>query len=1174
MKTTNFSNQLRGEGESENLITIISVIQSMYYICLQKFPSSTRLRILYSLYLLDITKSKQQAIQELNNAQLEIPALDEQFIIFRYQTIIENELITGNGKNQKGEQNESVNELSIQNYLQACRQNIEKSASMHTEFWSQLQDQTPDLGKLSELGFKINIINSRVEDYYNKLIQLTYCMPAIQRYYAKFLIQILHDKEKGNQILEKMFFSNAKGNLNMIDMENEPRPTIFMSAEDDSFCQIKNANLAAGCALGYSKIEIINRNIKVIMPHLYAQYHNSFIYNYLNTLEPQILGIERYLPAKTKQDYLLPINVNVRNVPSLIHGLQFSGQFFIDKHLNITCHMIIDTEGLLLNISSSSLPILDINVKKVEKNKYQVDEIIPGFFEKLGDEKEGLLSKHGLKVDCFNLKIRKKPKPFNASVSVIKINFRQVNLQGYLVKIQKTKDLFTLEEEQKMHIHNSTIKKHLFLNYNRETGEYYGQIENGPPSRGHSHLNTSNVQDLSATRLNSDVDRSKINDKSIIKDSKGMTTNNNITIRKQQNLVQSQNTPINNNHIQVSQKFSNSDQENMDRVLDEDGNEILVPQFKNWGEKIRTVRFINGKQYDIEDLKREEEDVVEQLQQEEIQNMENQGIDKFGNQVEDEKQGFQVQKLFKKKTVFVKFIKESKYLKVKSMINLRYYSACVVFTMCVLALINYFVIVNILNQSSERYNLVSLSYRQISNSQSILSNILQIYAENKYKDPSSYDNTLISQAKKSIRFALNDLEDIQNYLQANTLSINEDHKQLLQENIVPMRFKLDSEYGYELYNLNEATQQIITKVNSLEILTLFLDIPQKKIKTFFKRCEEFSKSAQQGNEEEINSDEKLFNLSDDEDNKLLNHGRNKGKINHKNGKVFFIPFLICAIVFLVYFVLSYILSKNLSNKYYIFVKEYNYTNTAEGFMGFSNNALRQLLIDENFTVLNGTQLQNYVEDSVLNMYSIMSGIQSEYTENLKYHYTEYIDAFQNVMIKDRDTNTCDILVNRKNVSQTICEQFMDNAMLQGFSIALARHFENFRILQSQFEYEKSIDPSYANNGTLFYQSIVTQMYEMQEDYISNLFRYLIEQFQSSLEVLQTNSNGAKVTILICCIILIIFIYLILWVPLISNINVEIVRIRSMITMIPLDVCASTPSIRIILGKYITNDFEK
>lgn len=53
-------------------------------------------------------------------------------------------------------------------------------------------------------------------------------------------------------------------------MNTESRPTILISAEDDSFGSITNANLAASGLLGYTKMEIISRNVKVVMPYMYA----------------------------------------------------------------------------------------------------------------------------------------------------------------------------------------------------------------------------------------------------------------------------------------------------------------------------------------------------------------------------------------------------------------------------------------------------------------------------------------------------------------------------------------------------------------------------------------------------------------------------------------------------------------------------------------------------------------------------------------------------------------------------------------------------------------------------------------------------------------------------------------------------------------------------------------
>ncbi len=93
----------------------------------------------------------------------------------------------------------------------------------------------------------------------------------------------------------------------MIDMQSESKPTIYISAEEESFAIITNVNLAAGGLLGYNKVEILNRNIKQLLPPVYSKHHDNFVENYLSTLEPRILGQERILPFKNKSDYLMPV---------------------------------------------------------------------------------------------------------------------------------------------------------------------------------------------------------------------------------------------------------------------------------------------------------------------------------------------------------------------------------------------------------------------------------------------------------------------------------------------------------------------------------------------------------------------------------------------------------------------------------------------------------------------------------------------------------------------------------------------------------------------------------------------------------------------------------------------------------------------------------------------------
>lgn len=126
----------------------------------------------------------------------------------------------------------------------------------------------------------------------------------------------------------------------------------MISAEDDSFGLIANVNLAAVSLSGYSKMEILNRNISLLMPSLYGKHHDSFLESYLSTLEPRILNSERALPLKTKLGYIIPVIMLVRHVPSLIHGLQFVSTLRINRSIKEVCTLIVNKEGKIENLSS------------------------------------------------------------------------------------------------------------------------------------------------------------------------------------------------------------------------------------------------------------------------------------------------------------------------------------------------------------------------------------------------------------------------------------------------------------------------------------------------------------------------------------------------------------------------------------------------------------------------------------------------------------------------------------------------------------------------------------------------------------------------------------------------------------------------------------------------------
>lgn len=52
--------------------------------------------------------------------------------------------------------------------------------------------------------------------------------------------------------------------------------------------------------------------INMLMPSIYADYHDKFIENCINTMESRALMSERYIMLKNKMNYILPANLLVK----------------------------------------------------------------------------------------------------------------------------------------------------------------------------------------------------------------------------------------------------------------------------------------------------------------------------------------------------------------------------------------------------------------------------------------------------------------------------------------------------------------------------------------------------------------------------------------------------------------------------------------------------------------------------------------------------------------------------------------------------------------------------------------------------------------------------------------------------------------------------------------------
>jgi len=176
---------------------------------------------------------------------------------------------------------------------------------LHYEFWNHLLDESPDLLRLSQQGAKINASIQQVEDSWKRLSKLNSNTAKALKLYASFLIEVLNDKEQGNeQMLKAKDAANIRvnfefngGNEDFSDLNNYAQdgiPCIYISGESERLGIINQCNMSLCKIFGYHKKEdVINKDVEVLMPRTYSDNHKEFLTVSSNKSQDQISSRER-----------------------------------------------------------------------------------------------------------------------------------------------------------------------------------------------------------------------------------------------------------------------------------------------------------------------------------------------------------------------------------------------------------------------------------------------------------------------------------------------------------------------------------------------------------------------------------------------------------------------------------------------------------------------------------------------------------------------------------------------------------------------------------------------------------------------------------------------------------------------------------------------------------------
>ena len=130
----------------------------------------------------------------------------------------------------------------------------------HMQFWSQLTEDQPDLDKLHEFGKKINVSLGQIEDTWQSILKNQTNLTKPLKLYGQFLMMIINNKEKGEELLLRAKGLSTLKNTLLGDEEvDKSRPMIGISMKPENMGEIISINVQAASLFGYNKSELIGK---------------------------------------------------------------------------------------------------------------------------------------------------------------------------------------------------------------------------------------------------------------------------------------------------------------------------------------------------------------------------------------------------------------------------------------------------------------------------------------------------------------------------------------------------------------------------------------------------------------------------------------------------------------------------------------------------------------------------------------------------------------------------------------------------------------------------------------------------------------------------------------------------------------------------------------------------
>lgn len=381
------------ERKAEINVFLLQHAEILFKRAISKFPANISLRLGYCFFLLEYLNLRQQASQELNKAENHGPSFSENFIIYRFKRLTEEQITD---LIDSDDFHEAIISNTYNNYFTSFKQSINKVTSHYISFWnillssSQNQDQ---LNQLNACGSQIQEQTKEIKSLFEKMQNIRPNDQEILYYYFDYHNNILNDKEKAKYYQSKLNQAEeTKKTVDEINIFNkddkflsstDEYQYIILSGRRENFGIITHVSTSICSLLGYYKEELIGKAYEILLPEIFHKTHRKILNDKVNTFKKEmtdLLNDSVYNPtqkeistfARNKARYLVPIRFNVDLISSESNGISFiaklnKGGLLTTNYYNTACYIITNNMLIIQNFSANAVNLLKMNSNVMSK---------------------------------------------------------------------------------------------------------------------------------------------------------------------------------------------------------------------------------------------------------------------------------------------------------------------------------------------------------------------------------------------------------------------------------------------------------------------------------------------------------------------------------------------------------------------------------------------------------------------------------------------------------------------------------------------------------------------------------------------------------------------------------------------------------------------------------------